>query len=138
MGVVVPHKAIDIVANAKDPKKAILEALGDLSGLRLQANQVCVATYFRPAKTAGGIIRPDINLEEDMWQGKVGLIVKLGPEAFKDSEDYKFAEASRRKVGDWAVYHVNEARNVGVKGYPCRFMADSAIKAEVDDPNMIF
>ena len=138
MGVVVPHKAIDIVANAVNPKKAILDIVGDLSGVHVPRNLVLLGTYFRPQKTAGGIIRPDSNVEEDMWQGKCGLVLKLGTEAFKDSDDYTFAPEDKYQVGDWVTYFVNEARSIQIKGYPCRTVRDSGLELKVIDPNIIF
>ena len=138
MGVVVPHKAIDVVANASNPKKAILEIVGELSEVHVPRNLVLLGTYFRPQKTAGGIIRPDSNVEEDMWQGKVGLVLKLGPEAFKDSDDYSFAEEDKYQVGDWVTYFVNEARAIQINGYPCRTVRDSGLQLKVVDPNIVF
>ena len=136
MGVVVPHKAIDIVANAKDPKKAILDTLGDYSGYEVTHNWVLMATFFRPQKTSGGIIRPDSNVEEDMWQSKVGLIIQLGPEAFKETVDYSFA--IKCSVGDWVTYFVNETRQQSVNGYPCRIIRDANITGRAKDPMMVF
>ena len=44
---------------ATDPRKALLDAVGDLSGFDIFHNQILVAIYVRPEKTSGGIIRPD-------------------------------------------------------------------------------
>lgn len=138
MGVVIPHRAIDIISNAADPKQAILDFIGDLSGVRVLANRVLVGTYMRPEKTKGGIIRPDANKEEDVWQGKVGLVLKLGTEAFQDGDEYRFAEGDKAKVGDWVAYNVGDARSRTVRGFPCRMIRDSAIEMIVDDPTIIF
>jgi co-chaperonin GroES (HSP10) len=136
MGVVVPHKAIDIVANSKNPKRAILDLIGDHSGYEVTHNWVLMATYFRPQKTSGGIIRPESNVEEDMWQSKVGLILQLGPEAFKDTADYSFS--IKCGVGDWVTYSVNETRQQQVNGYPCRIIRDASITGRAMDPNIVF
>ena len=63
MSVVVPHRAIERVSQASDPKQAILETVGDISGVHLLADMVLLGTYIRPQKTAGGIIRPDVNVQ---------------------------------------------------------------------------
>ena len=138
MGVVVPHRAIDAVATSKDPKKAIFDFVGDLSGIHVLSNRVLVATYMRPEKTQGGIIRPDANKEEDVWQGKVGLVLKWGTDAFKDDAEYHFAEEDKPKIGEWVVYNVVDARTIMVKGFPCRMLRDASIMMRVDDPNSIF
>ena len=135
MSVVVPHKAIDAVSNATDPKQAILREIGSLAGVKLLFDEVLLGTYFRPRKTAGGIIRPDDNVGEDMWQGKVGLILKFGLTAYKDTPDFQFAEIP--SIGDWAVYYIGDARQIQVNGFPCRIVRDSNIRMIVSDPNTI-
>lgn len=137
MSVVVPHRVIDSIAEAVDPKQAILDAVGDLSGVHLLGDDVLIGIYIRPKKTAGGIIRPDMNVQEDMWQGKVGLVLKLGPNAFVDAEDGHLYE-DRAKVGDWVMFFVGDARSVSIRGCPCRLIRDVNIRSTVDDPSIIF
>jgi co-chaperonin GroES (HSP10) len=93
---------------------------------------------MRPEKTKGGIIRPDANKEEDVWQGKVGLVLKWGTAAFQDDAEYHFADADKVQVGEWAVYNVVDARSLMVNGFPCRLLRDASIMMKVDDPNSIF
>lgn len=138
MGVVVPHRAIEAVTNSKDPKQAILDFVGDLSGIRVPSNRILVGTYLRPEKTSGGIIRPDANKEEDVWQGKVGLVLKWGTEAYKDDGEYHFADDDKAKVGEWVVYKIGDAWAVTLKGFPCRMIRDSSIAMIIDDPTLIF
>ena len=61
-----------------DEKQAILEKLGDLSQVQIAQNEVLVAIYIRPEKSAGGILLTDRTRKEDNYQGKVGLVVKIG------------------------------------------------------------
>lgn len=138
MGVVVPHRAIEAVSNSANPKQAIFDFVGDLSGVRIPGNRVLVGTYMRPEKTKGGIIRPDSNKEEDVWQGKVGLVLKWGSQAFSDDDEYHFPTEDKAQVGDWVVYNVVDARTIMVNGYPCRIIKDSGIQAMVDNPEIIF
>ena len=53
------------------------------------------AIYIAPEKTAGGIIRPQSNIDEDIHQGKVGLIVGVGPLAFQSQRPMVVAEGPR-------------------------------------------
>jgi len=62
-----------------DPKKVILDEMGDISKVELFNNQVLVAIYMRPEKTASGILLPGQTRDEDKYQGKAGLVIKLGP-----------------------------------------------------------
>ena len=62
-----------------DPRDAILKNLGDiLDGYEILVNEVLVATYRRPEKTASGFFLPRKTLEEDLFQSKCGLVVKVG------------------------------------------------------------
>lgn len=130
-------RVISIVSNSKNPKLEIIKLLGDLSGQKVKFNMVLLATYFRPEKTAGGIIRPDSNKDEDEWQGKVGLVMKLGPKAYVSDADTDF-EGEKVEVGEWAVYKTSDAWSLNINGYPCRMIKDSSIKMTTNDPNSIF
>jgi len=140
MSLVVPRRAIEAVSNSTDPKAAIVDRVGDITGVHLMADMVLLGTYIRPQKTAGGIIRPDSNVEEDVWQGKVGLVLSLGPDAFEDTSDYtfNFGPGGKPKVGDWVVFKVGDAWGLNINGYPCRYIRDVGIKLKVDDPSIIF
>src|ERR1700688_2364602 len=106
MGVVTARKTA-MLALADDPKKALFEAVGDLSNFDIFHNQILVATYVRPEKTSGGIIRPGQNVDEDEYQGKVGLVVKVGPSAFLNTDEQDF-QGQSLLVGDWVVYRTGD------------------------------
>lgn len=62
--------------------KEVIDAVGNLDDFVIFGAQVLIGVYVRPATTRGGfIIGADTTLE-DVWQGKVGLILKIGPTAF--------------------------------------------------------
>lgn len=130
-------KIIELISNSKDVKKDIQRTVGDLNGVKVKWNMVLVATYIRPEKTAGGIIRPQTNVGEDEFQGKVGLVLKLGPMAYQDDEETQF-QGEKVEEGEWAVYKVGEAWSVNINGYPCRLVKDSSIRMVVDDPSIVF
>lgn len=140
MSVITPARAINIIAASSDPKQAILELVGPaLPKIELLYNRVLVATYIRPERTKGGIIRPDSNKGEDQWQGKVGLVLKLGSHAFDDDDENTF-KGVKAMVGDWVVYKVGDAWEMLVNGreqMACRVIRDTAIIAKVTDPEVI-
>ena len=137
----------DIAAAAMaDPKKALLDAAGDLSDYEVAGNLVLVATYIQPEKTKGGIILSGTSLAEDRFQGKVGLILKCGPAAFRDEPKagiffYGFAA----EPSEWVLYRPSDAMELFIRdrrklndGLPCRLIEDSLIKARVSDPSLIY
>lgn len=136
MSVVVPHKAISAISTALDPKQAILNEIGDLSGVEILGDKVLLGIFIRSEKTKGGIIRPDANIQEDVWQGKAGLVLKLGPDAFEDTSDYKFSR--RIEVGEWCVFQIGDAWSVNINNVPCRVVRDVGIRMVVKDPNIVF
>lgn len=119
----------------KDPAKEIREAAGDLSGVDLSGNQVLLGLYKRPEKTASGIILSDVTRKEDEYQGKVGLVLKLGPQAFDDGEYFK---GWRVKEGDWVVCWVSDGRQVGVNKQLCRVVKDNEVRMRVDAPDQVY
>lgn len=133
MSVIIPHKAVEAISTAKDPRKAIPEQIGNLDGIEIIGDMVLVGIYIRPEKTAGGIIRPSTNKQEDVWQGKVGLVLKWGPDAFMDPETGNPYE-QRVDVGEWCVFKVGDGWSLHINDYPCRLVRDTSIRLKVKDP----
>lgn len=136
MSVIIPHRAVEAISTAKDPRKAIPDLVGNLDDIEIIGDMVLVGIYIRPEKTAGGIIRPTINKQEDVWQGKVGLVLKWGPDAFRNPESGDHYEQNVRP-GEWCVFKVGDGWQLHINDYPCRLVRDSAIRLRVKDPNVI-
>jgi|ERR1043166_5063085 hypothetical protein len=135
--------ALRELAQQADPKRAIFEALGDLSWYEPFHNLVLIGTYIRPEKI-GSIIRPDKSVAEDRFQGIAGLVLRIGPGAFKDEGHIKFYGVSV-KEGDWIVFRPSDAIEQFIRkqgtvndGVSCRLIEDSHIKGRVDDPSRIY
>lgn len=126
-------------ATDKNSRQAIIEAVGDLDGIKVMQNMVLVATYIRPEKTRGGLLLPESAIEEDIWQGKVGLVLKLGPVAFEsDNSDFDRFAGISPKLHDWCVYRVGDAWDITLRGVHCRLVADHNVRLVIDDPEEIF
>lgn len=118
-----------------DPKEELLKKIGDVSDCEVFHNQVLCAIYLAPEKTAGGIIRPDSNRDEDKHQGKVALIVKMGPKAFAPDEKWSWPEMN---VGDWVYYRVSDGWSLTVNRVLCRILHDDDIRGRVQDPDQVW
>jgi co-chaperonin GroES (HSP10) len=123
------------LALATNPKEALLEAVGDLSEIDVFHNQILVGIYIRPEVTKGGIIRPGQNIDEDEYQGKVGLVLKTGPTAFLSNETTDFM-GQTVNVGDWIVYRVGDGWQVMVNGTACRMLTDRTLKMRAKNPEI--
>lgn len=128
---------IEQISRAADPKKAIIQAVGDLSGCKISADLVLVGTYIRSEKTAGGIYRPNEVLKEDEYQGKVGLVLYKGPLAYGDweADDERGKQAA---LHTWVVYAIKDGWPVQINGTACRFVPYDKIRMQIPNPAMVF
>ena len=128
---------IEQISRSDDPKSAIIAAVGDLSGTKVAADLVLLGTYIRNEKTSGGIIRPKETLQEDEYQGKVGLVLKRGPMAYGDWESPEF-HGEMAELHTWVVYAIKDAWPVQINGTACRFIPYDKIRMQVSNPAMVF
>lgn len=120
-----------------DPKKSILDQIGDTSNIEIFNNQILCAVYIRPQKTKSGIYLSDKTVDEDRYQGKVGLLIGMGPAAFEDENGEWFNEASF-KLHDWLVFRPSDGWSVMVNGVLCRMMSDTQVKARISSPDEVW
>ena len=134
-----------LMDHAIDPRKEILDKVGDLQGVDVFGSDVLVAIYRRPEKTKSGIILADSTREEDKYQGKVFLILKMGPLAFVDEDGNRFRDI---KEGDWVVARTSDGWAVTLnssQGFTtresaigCRIITDINIRLRVLSPDLIY
>jgi len=120
-----------------DPKEKLKAQIGDLTSLEVFNNQVVIAIYTRPERTKGGIFLTPNAQSEDKIQSKVGLVVKMGPEAFMDERGKWFADVEIN-VGDWVVFRPSEGWNITINDVACRMLDDVNIRCRVQNPDMIW
>jgi co-chaperonin GroES (HSP10) len=125
------------MAHDVDPKEDLLNSLGDLSEIEVFNNNVLVAIYIRPTKTKSGIILTDDTIDQDRFQGKVGLVVKMGESACVDPSDNWF-KGVKVELGDWVVFRPSDGWSMAFNGQPCRLMDDLVIRGRVKHPDMIW
>jgi co-chaperonin GroES (HSP10) len=126
-----------IMEHDTDPAKKIIAEIGDLSTVELFNNQILVATYIRPQKTKSGIYLTDKTTDEDRYQSKVGLVVKMGPSAFEDNAEGWF-KGEEFNLNDWLVFRSSDGWNVTVHGVLCRILTDTQVKGRVNNPDEIW
>jgi len=129
----------------EDPREAILKRVGDLSGVDVFGSDMLVAIYKRPEKTKSGLILADSTRTEDVHQGKVGLVVKMGPFCYVDDDGNKFRDIN---VGDWVVFRPSDGWRVTLNTLQrsiskddtvdCRIVSDGSVRMRVLDPDFIY
>lgn len=120
-----------------DPAKTIKDEMGDISDIELFHNQVLIAIYVRPEKTKGGLYLTNNIRDEDKWQGKVGLVVKAGPDAFKDASGKWFNGVSVAE-GDWVYFRPSDGWQLTIHGALCRIIDDVDIRGKITAPDSIW
>jgi len=127
--------------HAEDPAEKIRREVGPLDDITVLHNEVLVGVYLRPeAIDIGGghkILLPDSNRQEDEYQGKVGLVLKMGPLAFVDDDHVTFAGLTA-KVDDWVVFHTADGWSLAVRGRLCRMVKDTSIRLTVTAPDIVY
>ena len=132
-------------AAAIDPKRALLDRVGpDIDRVDVLHNLILVATYI-PSDKIGSIIMPDRSLAEARFQGKIGLVLRLGPLAFHDDSLARFGGVVI-KPGEWIYYRPSDANEFFFKdcigasndGVACRLVEDTLVKMRVPDPSWIY
>ncbi len=119
---------------AKDIKSELIAATSAaMPRTKLLRNRVLVASFVASERTAGGIIRPQKSMDEDRFQGKVGLVLKMGPIAFCFPEDPEGTDAP--EIGDWVLYRPADSYEIGIgEGAPCRVIYDDLVQMIVENP----
>lgn len=114
--------------------KDIHQALGDITKEDIWGRQVLCAVYVRPNETQSGVCVPTSAQEEDIWQGKALLVLKIGPSAFSGQDSYLKATFPAGEdgnpivpqVGDWLFAKPND-------GVPMSIMGEGASRPQGKD-----
>lgn len=129
----------------EDPREALLKRVGDVSDIDVFGKMMLLAIYKRPEKTKSGLILADTTRSEDVHQGKVALVIKMGPYCYTDEDGNKFRDI---KVGDWVVVRPADGWRVTLNTLQqsvsredtvdCRVVSDSVVDMRVAQPDMIY
>jgi co-chaperonin GroES (HSP10) len=117
-------------------------AVGDLSDMEFFHNSVVVAKFIR-THVSKNILAASSTQTEDKWQGKVGLVLAVGPSAFVDEPGFNFHGLSV-KPGDWVIYRNTDGWDFDYTAdgtsekIHMRLLEDAHIKGRVTRPDLIW
>jgi len=134
---VISASKIEQISQSSNPKLAIITAVGDISKVKVGSDLVLLGTYIRNEKTAGGIIRPKDNVQEDEFQGKVGLVLKKGPLASGDWEEGDEI-GQNAQLHSWVVFAIKDTWPLQINGVACRVVPYDKLRMRITDPKMVF
>ena len=122
----------------------VLAATSDMSEFEFFHNSVVVAKFIRTTVgTSGRILAAQSTQLEDKWQGKVGIVLAVGPSAFVDEPGFNFHGLSVKR-GDWVIYRNTDGWDFdyaaeGIDGkVHMRLLEDAHIKGRVTRPDLIW
>lgn len=125
-----------IMDHTKDPAVELREKVGPfLDGLRINGRDFLVAVYERPEKTRGGLYLPDKAREEDRYQGKVGLVMKAGPNVADGADRFENAEIPQ--VGEWVVFNIGDAFSFTLGDNAVKLIDVNMVRAVIDRPDIL-
>ncbi len=107
--------------------------------LLVNPHEVMVALWEGDEASKGGIFLPDQHKDENIYQGKTGLIVSLGELAFKDDEDHSWP--IKPKEGDWVAFRGADGFPFvlgGRNGQHCRLIHESKVRMIVGSPDEVW
>lgn len=138
MPAVMPSKLMEL-SRAEDPKQAILKGLGPaINEIDVFGARVLVGTYIEPERTAGGIFKPEKTVQESLYQGSCGLVLKKGPWAFQDDPDLNiYWKGQSVDIGDWVVFRFSDAWEIHINGVSVRMVDDRDIRGRIADPRLL-
>ena len=129
-------KAIEMVHDV-DPRQQIMDELSDLvNEIEPLGARIVVAVYKRPEKSAGGILLTENYRSEDNYQGKVGLVMKLGRLAFQEDSSHQWG-GRVPKVGDWVGFRVGDTHPFLLGKRTCRFVEDVNVQMILQRPDAV-
>ncbi len=125
------------------PQGSSDEILAGISGVlpdfEVFHNQILVGIYMRGAvKDLGNgkvLHLPDKTVDEDQWQGKVGIVLNVGPLAFKNDARNDFGGVEVKK-GDWIIFRVSDGFPIDINGIHCRLLEDVHVKGRLTSPDL--
>ncbi len=130
------------VVHEADPRKALLDKIGTIPEGVVLFSRILVAIYVPPIveRTGGGVFIAsaiqDEDREESLWQGKTGLVVAMGPQAYVDDGDTTF-HGQRVDVGDWVWFRPSDGMGCDINETPCRlFDSERYIIGKLPHPDM--
>lgn len=113
--------------------KKLVAGLKDIKQYKVTKNYVLVGLYVGGTKHAGSsILRVD--LQEDIFQSNCGLVIKLGPTAFKTNDGKD--EPNPPRVGDWIYYRGGHQR-MQINGVNYAFLHEDDVVSTVPEPAWI-
>ena len=126
-GLLLPERLVKQKAEAEEKTEAA--KLPVPTGWR-----ILIMPYTPPKVTKGGIEIPDEVLDRERLAINVGLVMAVGPLAYKDESKFG-SESPWCKKNDWVMFGKYAGSRFSIDGGELRLLNDDEILAVVEDPS---
>jgi co-chaperonin GroES (HSP10) len=92
---------------------------------------VLVKSIVVPEKMKSGLLRASETIEETKKVYNVGLVIGIGPEAFRSTARFPFGPCCN--VGDWISFTKYESQPEKFNRFDCRFVPDDKVNCPIPD-----
>ncbi len=123
-------KAVQKKQKEKEKEKKESTKLPEPTGWRL-----LVLPHKGKGKTKGGVYLTEKAIEETQISTNVGLVLKVGPDAYNDKERFPNGPWCQEK--DWVVFARYAGSRLNIEGGELRILNDDEILGTVEDPESI-
>ena len=96
--------------------------------------RILIMPYTPPKITEGGIELPDETHERERLAVNVGLVMAVGPLAYKDENKFGGTEPWCKEK-DWIIFSRYAGSRIRIDGGELRLLNDDEVLAVVDDPS---
>ena len=130
--IITPNKEL-VGVKKSEPKKEITnekEKLPQPTGWRM-----LVLPFKMKEKTKGGVILAETTLERQQVASQCGLVLKMGPDCYKDKERY--ADGPWCKEGEWVMFARYAGSRIKIEGGEIRLLNDDEVLATIENPEDI-
>ena len=126
--IITPNK--DLVGVKKSDDKKESAKLPTPTGWRL-----LVLPFKQKEKTKGGILLADETVERSQVASTCGVVLKLGPDCYRDKERYPDGPWCKEK--DWVIFARYAGSRMEIEGGEIRMLNDDEILGTIDNPEDI-
>ena len=102
--------------------------------------RILILPYKGKKQTKGGLHLPDEHVDREALATVCGLVLKVGPLAYKDASKFDYTIGHSRawcKQGDWVIFGRYAGARFRIDGGEVRLLNDDEILATIDNPEDI-
>ena len=129
------HVAERRIKQVEKEKKVKKKPLEKMSLPKPTGWRILVLPYKAKEKTKGGIILSDKTITESQIATNCGLVMDMGPDAYKDKD--KFPNGPWCKKKDWVLFARYAGSRIYIDGGEIRVLNDDEILGTIEDPEDI-